>query len=57
MARAKNQKSGFTSKRYDTKIKTIEKQYGIDLGVRGDMQLGDFLKQKGYESLSAILRS
>ena len=54
--RSKNQKGQFVAKRYNTKIKTIEKQYSVDLGARGDMKLGNYLKQKGYKSLSRMLK-
>lgn len=54
--RAKNSSGQFTAKRFDTKISTIEKQYGVDLGVRGDTKLGNYLKDKGYPSLSKMLR-
>lgn len=54
-SRSKNKKGQFTAKRYDTKVETIEKQYGVDLGVRGDMKLGNYLKEKGYKSLSKML--
>lgn len=53
----KNQKGQFVAKRYNTKISTIEKKYGVDLGVRSDMQLGKYLEEKGYKSLSAMLKS
>lgn len=43
-------------KRYETKISVIEKQYGVDLGVSPETNLGTFLKQKGYGSLSEMLR-
>lgn len=42
--------------RKDTKVATIEKRYGVDLGVRSDMKLGNYLEQKGYPSLSSMLR-
>lgn len=54
--RSKNQNGQFVTKRFDTKIETIEKKYGVDLGVRGDMKLGNYLKEKGYPSLSKMLR-
>ena len=41
---------------YDTPIQEIEKKYDIKLGVSPDMKLGDFLKQKGYESVAEILK-
>ncbi|KKU01848.1 MAG: hypothetical protein UX03_C0035G0002 [Candidatus Woesebacteria bacterium GW2011_GWE1_45_18] len=43
-------------KRSDTKIGTIEKKYGKDFGARSDKKLGSYLKQKGYSSLSELLR-
>ena len=55
--RSKNSKGQFASKRYDTKIGTIEKQYGIDLGVKSNTKLGNYLKDKGYSSLSEMLKS
>jgi hypothetical protein len=45
----------FRRKREDTKISSIEKQYGVDLNVRSDMKLGNFLKKEGYSSLSKAL--
>lgn len=54
--RSKNKKGVYTSKRYDTKVSTIEKKYGVELGVRSDMKLGNYLKKKGYKSLSEMLR-
>ncbi|MDZ7611666.1 MAG: hypothetical protein U5L10_02790 [Candidatus Moranbacteria bacterium] len=54
--RDKKRDGQFVAKRYDTKISTIEKQYGIDLNVRGDKQLGNYLKEKGYPSLSQMLK-
>jgi hypothetical protein len=47
----------FRRKRTDTKIGTIEKQYGKDFGVRSDKELGTYLKQKGYGSLSQLLKN
>lgn len=45
-----------TAKKYeDTKIASIEKQYGVDFGVRSDMKLGKYLKQEGFPSLSKAL--
>lgn len=43
-------------KRSDTEIGSIEKQYGVDFGVRSDMKLGKYLDEKGYKSLSKALR-
>jgi len=54
--RTKNKDGQFATKRFDTKISTIEKKYEINLGVRGDMKLGNYLKKKGYPSLSKMLK-
>ena len=47
----------FRKKRGDTKMGTIEKKYGRDFGVRSDEKLGNYLKDKGYDSLSKLLSS
>ena len=44
-------------KRADTKVGTIEREYGVDLGVRSDMLLGNYLAQSGLDSLSDALRN
>ena len=47
----------FREKRSDTLVRSIETTYGIDLKARGDMELGSFLKSRGYTSLSEFLRA
>jgi len=47
----------FKQKRGDTQMGTIEKMYGKDFGVRSDKQLGNYLKEKGYNSLSQLLKN
>jgi len=54
--RTKNSKGQFIAKRFDTKVGTIEKKYGINLGVRSDKKLGEFLQEKGYNSLAQMLK-
>jgi len=54
--RTKTNAGKFVAKRFDTKISTIEKTYNIDLGVNGNMKLGNYLKEKGYPSLSKLLK-
>lgn len=49
-------KTQFRQKRSDTRIGTIEKQYGVDFGVRSDKKLGSYLKEKGFSSLSKVLK-
>lgn len=52
----RNNSGQFRSRRSDTLVKTIEKQYNVDLGVRDDMKLGNYLKKIGYPSLSKMLK-
>lgn len=54
--RSRTSKGTFRPVRSDTKIGNIEKKYDIDLGVRSDMKLGNFLNKKGFPSLSKMLR-
>jgi len=44
-------------KRSDTKIGTIEKKYGVDLGANSNMKLGNYLKREGLPSMSKALKS
>lgn len=55
--REKTKDGKFVAKRFDTKISTIEKQYGVDLGVNGNMKLGNYLIKQGYPSLSKMLKT
>ena len=45
----------FRKKRSDSKVGSVEKQYGVDFGVRSDMKLGKFLKDSGFPSLSKAI--
>lgn len=45
----------FRRKRGDTRVDSIEKQYGVDLGARSDMKLKSYLKKEGLSSLSRAL--
>lgn len=53
----KSSASQFRKKRSDTRVGTIEKRYGKDLGVRSDKKLGTYLKERGYRSLSELLKN
>lgn len=53
--RSRNEDGQLRDKRNDTHIGTIEKQYGIDLGVRSDMQLGTYLEREGIKSLNDLI--
>jgi len=57
MNRSRTKSGKFSAKRYDTQVGTIEKRYGVDLGVRSDTKLGNYLKNKGYKSLADMLKN
>ena len=53
--RSRNQSGPLRAKRGDTLVGTIEKQYGVDLGVRSDMRLDTLKERTGMASLHDIL--
>lgn len=53
--RARNSNGQLRQKRSDTLIGTIEDQYNIDLNVRSDMELGNYLKENKIESLNDLV--
>lgn len=53
--RSRNQNGLLRDKRDDTHVGTIEKQYGINLGVRSDMHLGTYLKENNVASLNDLI--
>ena len=54
--RSRNDGDGrLREKRGDTHVGTIERQYGIDLGVRSDMHLDTLLQQRGVQSLNDLI--
>ncbi len=53
--RSRNENGQLRDKRDDTHIGTIEKQYGIDLGVRDDMHLGTYLEEHNIKSLNDLI--
>jgi len=53
--RSRNQNGELRDKRDDTHIGTIEKQYRLDLEVRSDMHLGEYLKENGIASLNNLI--
>ena len=53
--RGRNSDGQLRQKRSDTHIGTIEKQYNIDLGVRSDMHLGNYLKKNNVNSLNDLI--
>jgi len=44
-------------KRADTKVGSIEAKYGIDLHARSDMRLGRLLSERGFDSMSQLIRA
>ncbi|WP_218032860.1 hypothetical protein [Brevifollis gellanilyticus] len=54
--RSRNESGPLRAKRGDTLVGTIEKQYGVDLGVRSDMRLDTLKERTGMDSLNDILR-
>ena len=55
--RSRNEDGRLRDKRDDTLIRTIEKQYKIDLGVRADMKLGTYQEKTGAQSLNDIVHN
>ena len=55
--RSTTQGGDYRKKRSDTKMGSIEKKYGKDFGVRSDKKLGSYLQEKGYKSLSDLLKN
>jgi len=53
--RTRNKSGQFRVKRWDTKIWTLEKKYGMDLWVRSDMKLSTYLWENWFPSLAKIL--
>lgn len=47
----------FRATRDDTLIRTVEARYGIDLHARGDAKLGNLLEQRGFESLTQLVKA
>lgn len=53
--RARTKRGPLRRKRGDTRIRTLEREYEVDFGVRGDMRLDNYLKRTGAESLKDAL--
>lgn len=53
--RPRNKSGQLRDKRDDTLMRTIEKQYGRDFNVRGDMQLGTYLRKHKIKSLNDLM--
>jgi len=53
--RSRNNDWRLRKKRNDTLLGTIEEQYDIDLWRRNDMKLGNYLDEKGINSLNDLI--
>ena len=54
--RSRNDTNGrLRDTRDDKHVGTIEKQYGIDLGVRSDMHIGTYLKDHDIDSVHDLI--
>jgi hypothetical protein len=53
--RSRDKSGPLREKRSDTFVRTIEKEYGVDFKVRGDMHLGTLLEKKSESSLKRLL--
>jgi len=43
--------------RSDKHVETLENQYGVDFGVRGDMHIGTLLEKTGMDSVNDLIHS
>ncbi len=55
-SRSRNVTGELRRKRGDTKVETIEQQYHVDFGVRGDMQLDSLRQKLGEDEIAKLLR-
>ncbi len=55
--RSRNQDGRLRDTRDDKLVKTLEKQYNRDFGVRADMQVGNLLKRTGMASVNDLIHS
>jgi antiphage defense system Thoeris ThsB-like protein len=47
----------YRQKRADTLVKSIEQRYGISLNARADARLGNLLDERGFSSLSELVKA
>ena len=53
--RSRNKTGELREKRKDTRVDTIEKQYNIDIGMRGDAHLDTALERHKVKSLHELV--
>jgi hypothetical protein len=54
--RSRNANGRLHAVRDDTLVRTIEKRYNIDLGMRGDAYIGTALDRYGAESVTELVK-
>lgn len=55
--RSRNENGELRKTREDKHVGTLEKQYGLNFGVRGDMHVGTLLEKTGMESVNDLIQS
>lgn len=55
--RSRNHSGPLRATRSDKHVETLEKQYGRDFGVRGDMHVGTLLEKLGMKSVNDLIQS
>ncbi len=54
--RPRDENGELRQKRADTLVRTLEKEYDVDLGRRGDMKLGTLREETGVVDIKDILK-
>lgn len=54
--RARNLTGELRRKRGDTRVDTLEEQYHVDFGVRGDMTLNTLRQRLGEDEVAKLVR-
>lgn len=55
--RSRNEDGHLRKTRNDKHVETLENQYGVDFGVRGNMHIGTLLEKTGMESVNDLIQS
>lgn len=53
--RPRNEDGHLRKTRSDKHVETLENQYGLDFGVRGDMHLDTLLEKTGMDSVNDLI--
>lgn len=55
--RSRNEDGQLRKTRSDKHVETLENQYGVDFGVRGNMHLDTLLEKTGMDSVNDLIHS